>query len=100
VSLVQLLEDEPLEALKPTLESLLADKDKNKQRAAADFLAGIFAGSKHWPSKSRSKLWDWFKPHMQVVFGQKSNDTLPIWTSFLEVSAIEVTRSTAVEGDP
>lgn len=42
---VQLLEDEPFEALRPTLEALITDKDKNKQRAAADFLAGVFTGT-------------------------------------------------------
>lgn len=83
-SIFQLLEDEPFEALRSTLETLLADKDKNKQRAAADFLAGLFAGSKHWPLEKQAKLWEWFKPHMHTVFGPKSNDTLPIWTSFLE----------------
>lgn len=41
---VQVLQDEPLEALQPTLEKLLADKDKNKQRGAAELLAGIIGG--------------------------------------------------------
>jgi hypothetical protein len=44
-TLVQLLEDEPFEAFKPTVESLIADKDQNKQRAAAEFLAGILGGN-------------------------------------------------------
>lgn len=39
-----MLDDEPFEALKPTLEELLANKDKNKQRAAAEFIAGIICG--------------------------------------------------------
>ncbi len=41
---VQLLDDEPWDALRPTLEELLANKDKNKQRAAAEFIAGIISG--------------------------------------------------------
>lgn len=41
---VQLLEDEPWEALRPTLEKLLEKKDKDKQRAAAELLAGVLAG--------------------------------------------------------
>jgi len=41
---VQLLEDEPFEAFKPTVERLIADKDQNKQRAAAEFLAGVLGG--------------------------------------------------------
>ena len=46
VATVQLLDDEPLEVLKPIVEELLQDKDKNKQRAAAEFLAGIIAGTR------------------------------------------------------
>ncbi|GBE78103.1 hypothetical protein SCP_0109850 [Sparassis crispa] len=83
-SIFQLLEDEPFEPLKPTLEDLIADEDKNKQRAAAELLAGLFGGSKHWPINKQVKLWEWFIPRMKTVLGQKSNDTLPIWTSFLE----------------
>ena len=41
---VQLLEDEPLDALKPTLDELLKDDDKNKQRGAAELLAGVLSG--------------------------------------------------------
>lgn len=44
-TLVQLLEDEPFTAFKPTVESLIADKDHNKQRAAAEFLAGVLGGN-------------------------------------------------------
>lgn len=44
---VQLLDDEPFEVLKPIVEELLADKDKNKQRAAAEFLAGVISGKLH-----------------------------------------------------
>ena len=39
-----MLDDEPFEALQPTLDELLANKDKNKQRAAAEFIAGIICG--------------------------------------------------------
>lgn len=42
--LVQLLEDEPFEAFRPVVEKLIVDKDQNKQRAAAEFLAGILGG--------------------------------------------------------
>ena len=45
---VQLLEDEPFEALRPTLEELLEDSDKNKQRGAAELLAGILSGKYDW----------------------------------------------------
>ncbi|KAI0757264.1 hypothetical protein C8Q80DRAFT_1132754 [Daedaleopsis nitida] len=83
-SIFQLLDDEPWEALRPTLEELLANKDKNKQRAAAEFIAGAIAGSKHWPTDSQAMLWKWFTPHIKAIYSQKSNDTLPVWASFFE----------------
>ncbi|KAI0651592.1 hypothetical protein C8Q79DRAFT_934115 [Trametes meyenii] len=83
-SIFQLLDDEPLEVLKPIVEELLADKDKNKQRAAAEFLAGIIAGSKHWPTDSQLELWKWFTPHLKTIFSQKSNESLSVWSSFFE----------------
>lgn len=64
---VQLLEDEPFAAFKPTVESLIADKDQNKQRAAAEFLAGILGGKVSygilpeicWNSARFKALADW-----------------------------------------
>jgi proteasome activator subunit 4 len=41
---VQILDDKPLEHVKPIVEELLGDKDKNKQRGAAELLAGIIGG--------------------------------------------------------
>jgi proteasome activator subunit 4 len=97
-----MLEDEPFGAFKPIVESLIADKDQNKQRAAAEFLAGILGGqlsiiscekivelqqgSKHWPTDKQDALWTWFIPHMTTIFRQNiKTDTLAIWASFLEV---------------
>ncbi|KAI0076264.1 hypothetical protein K474DRAFT_1757648 [Panus rudis PR-1116 ss-1] len=83
-SIFQLLGDEPLDALLPTLKKLLDDKDKNKQRGAAEFLAGLVGGSKHWPIKSQVRLWEWLQPYLRKMLDPKNNDTIPIWTSFLE----------------
>lgn len=82
---------------------MLADKEKNKQRGAAELLAGIVCGEssslrllknddidvgtacKHWPMERQSKFWDWFKPHVKKLFSQTNNDMVSIWTSFFEV---------------
>ncbi len=105
--IVQLLEDKPFAVFKPVVEKLIADKDQNKQRAAAELLAGILggmslcvrngnflmlvnAGSKHWPTKKQQTLWAWFAPHMKKIFSQNiKTDTLPIWSSFIEVCDIQ-----------
>ncbi|PCH33392.1 ARM repeat-containing protein [Wolfiporia cocos MD-104 SS10] len=83
-SIFQLFDNEPFEALKPVVIELLADKDKNKQRAAAELLAGLIGASKHWPTTSQAELWEWLRPHLKTVFGQQSNDTLPVWMTFFE----------------
>ncbi|KAJ3973169.1 hypothetical protein EV361DRAFT_980091 [Lentinula raphanica] len=84
-SIFQLLEDEPLPAVKPILEGLLKDKDVDKQRAAAEIVAGIIGGSKHWALVKQKKLWEWFKPYFKVIFEQNlKSDTVGIWSSFLE----------------
>jgi proteasome activator subunit 4 len=37
--------DAPWKYLEPTVVKLLEDKDQNKQRAAAEFLAGVLGGT-------------------------------------------------------
>lgn len=44
--LVQVLEDEPFEALRPTLDTLISDKEPDKQRALAEFIAGLIGGNR------------------------------------------------------
>ncbi|GLB36425.1 putative protein with domain of unknown function (DUF3437) [Lyophyllum shimeji] len=84
-SIFQLLGDEPLEALRPTMEKMIKDKDQNKQRAAAELVAGVIGGSKHWPTAKQQNLWKWFTPFISQIFGQNiKTDTLSIWTSFCE----------------
>ncbi|KAF7437108.1 hypothetical protein PC9H_003942 [Pleurotus ostreatus] len=84
-SIFQVLEDEPLETLKPQLVALIQDKDQNKQRAAAELLAGVLNGSKHWPTSKQEQLWKWFTPYITKIFRQNIlSDTLTVWVSFLE----------------
>lgn len=103
VAAVQVLEDVPFGVLKPILESLLADKQQDKQRAAAELLAGViggrpfylsivsrievFTGSKHWPLNKQKALWAWLSPFIVKIIANLKTDTLVTWTSFLEVSA-------------
>ncbi|KAJ7130046.1 hypothetical protein C8R43DRAFT_1025561 [Mycena crocata] len=84
-SIFQLLEDAPFEALRPTLDTLLSDKEPDKQRALAEFIAGLIGGSKHWPLSKQDMLWKWFSPVMVDIFSQNlKTDTVTIWSSFLE----------------
>jgi len=99
-----LLEDESFEPLKSLIEELLQNTDQNKQRGAAEFLAGLLngmvlsraspelglipssSGAKHWPADSQKRLWDWAMPLIKKTLDTKiKTDTLSIWSSFLEV---------------
>lgn len=88
----------PWDALRPTVVSLLEDKDQNQQRGAAEFLAGILGGSKNWPASSQQKLWDWLSPQLSKILGTNvKTDTLNIWNSFLEVLSRLVTTNIAAD---
>ena len=87
-----MLEEEPLEVVKPMIEDLLNDVDQNKQRAAAELLAGVIGGSKHWPVDAQERLWTWLTPKLtKVLTSSVKTDTLLVWTSFLEVFRIYLT---------
>ncbi|KAJ7102239.1 hypothetical protein B0H15DRAFT_813790 [Mycena belliarum] len=84
-SIFQLLENAPFEALRPTLDTLISEKEPDKQRALAEFIAGLIGGSKHWPLSQQDALWQWFQPIMVNIFGPNlKTDTVTIWASFLE----------------
>jgi len=84
-SIVQLLEDESFTPLQTLIEELIQNPDQNKQRGAAEFLAGLLNGAKHWPMHSQKALWDWAMPLLKTTFDTRiKTDTLPVWMSFLE----------------
>ncbi|KAL1720654.1 hypothetical protein EV715DRAFT_249853, partial [Schizophyllum commune] len=84
-SIFQLLEDEPFPIVKPILADLLSKKDKNKQRAGAELLAGVIGGSKNWPGEKQKILWDWLTPQVpSLLGGNVQTDTIMVWTTFLE----------------
>ena len=66
---VQILEDEPFEVMKPIVEGLLEDVDQNKQRAAAEMMAGVLGGMKHWPQTKQEHIWKWCMPHLEKALG-------------------------------
>jgi proteasome activator subunit 4 len=99
-----LLGDDPFDAYKITIEKYITVTDKDKQRGAAELLAGVLGGkysccsapifttyvvfqaSKHWSVEKQVKMWNWFTPNITKIFKQNiKTDTLPVWTSFLEV---------------
>ena len=101
---VQLLGDDPFDVYRVVIEKYITVADKDKQRGAAELLAGMLSGkhslnfttvftiymtfqaSKHWSVEGQTKIWNWFTPNINKIFNQNiKTDTLAVWTSFLEV---------------
>ncbi|KAI8578771.1 hypothetical protein K450DRAFT_245430 [Umbelopsis ramanniana AG] len=77
--------DEPLDAVKPEIERLCSQADqKNQQRAAAELVAGIVRGSKHWPLEKTTALWDWLGPLLRKTFAAITPDSLTYWEGMVK----------------
>lgn len=64
----------------------MGDTKQDKQRAAAELIAGIVGGSKHWPVDAQKRLWTWLTPLLTKILNSSvKTDTMLVWTSFLEV---------------
>lgn len=83
-SCCQIWGDLPFQRLKPTLELYLNDLDKDKQRALAEFIAGLLRGSKHWNGKARQGFWDWLTPRLRKIYDNIRPDTFEYWKMFFE----------------
>ncbi|EIE84146.1 hypothetical protein RO3G_08856 [Rhizopus delemar RA 99-880] len=84
-SIFQTFQDLPLEAAKPSIESLCEAMDqKNAQRAASEILAGLIRGTKHWRLSKLDDLWQWLGPVLQKVFAGITPDSLTYWESFVK----------------
>lgn len=64
---------------------LLSDADRFKQRAGAEFLAGLLRGSKHWPLGAKKHLQDWFMSQLDVICSHIRPDTIRFWEDFFKV---------------
>ncbi|KAJ3354573.1 hypothetical protein HDU83_005024 [Entophlyctis luteolus] len=65
-------------------------KDKSKQRAATEFLAGLVRGSKNWNQSKSDTLWSWVMPVIQNAVETCGVDTSAYWIEL--VTRISVNR--------
>ncbi|KAJ3305761.1 hypothetical protein HDU76_004956 [Blyttiomyces sp. JEL0837] len=67
-------------AIRPAVQSLAADvADKSKQRSAAELLAGLIRGSKHWPLSKLETLWSWVLPVLASAFVNATPESIGYW---------------------
>ncbi|KAI0728586.1 ARM repeat-containing protein [Fomitopsis betulina] len=78
-SLAKMLQQEFRELMLPTVELLLKDADRFKQRAGTEMLIGLLRGSKHWPQQCRDQIWSWFMSNVQSIQNSIRPDTLSFW---------------------
>ncbi len=69
-----------------SITPLLSDADRFKQRAGAEFLAGLLRGSKHWPLSAKKNLQEWFIGQLGVIFSHIRPDTIRFWEDFFKVT--------------
>ncbi|KAG9300251.1 hypothetical protein G9A89_011324 [Geosiphon pyriformis] len=86
-SIFQMYEDQFLEIVKPEVARLCEKpEEKHEQRAAAEILAGIVRGSKHWRQNTLRAMWEWLIPLLEKTFNAITPDSLTYWERFLSYS--------------
>ncbi|XP_003702630.2 proteasome activator complex subunit 4A [Megachile rotundata] len=63
----------------PHLEELVVDKQEGSQRCAAEIIAGIIKGSKHWPFNMVCEMWDSLLPIIKLALINLTPETTTDW---------------------
>jgi proteasome activator subunit 4 len=63
----------------PHLEHLVTDKHESSQRCAAEIIAGIIRGSKHWPFHKVCALWQSLVPIIRRALLNMTVETVADW---------------------
>ncbi|XP_055349230.1 proteasome activator complex subunit 4A-like isoform X2 [Paramacrobiotus metropolitanus] len=72
-------EDAFLPLLLPHLQRLIASKEEHQQRCAAEILTGIIRGSKRWPYKKITHLWEQLTPLLKLALNNLTTESLADW---------------------
>ncbi|KAL0269474.1 UNVERIFIED_CONTAM: hypothetical protein PYX00_007188 [Menopon gallinae] len=68
-----------LDVFKPHLQRLVVDKHESSQRCAAEIIAGLIRGSKHWPFDKVTALWEFLGPLIRTALSNMTEETVPDW---------------------
>ncbi|CAL7949711.1 unnamed protein product [Xylocopa violacea] len=63
----------------PHLHELVKDKQESSQRCAAEIIAGIIKGSKHWPFDMICEMWDSLLPIIRLALNNLTSETMMDW---------------------
>ncbi|KAN0063131.1 Proteasome activator BLM10 [Thecaphora frezii] len=73
-----------LPMIKPSVEAFISEKDRHKHRAAAELISGAYRGSKHWPIRDQTQLWEWLETLLPRIFKECTPDSQPAWQMCVE----------------
>jgi proteasome activator subunit 4 len=72
----------------PHLQRLVADKNESNQRCAAEIIAGLIKGSKHWPFEKIDALWKELCPIVRSALSNMTVETVGDWGICFATAAV------------
>jgi proteasome activator subunit 4 len=63
----------------PHLERLVRDQHEASQRCAAEVIAGLIRGSKHWPFAKTEAMWNVLCPILRTAFSNVNVESISDW---------------------
>ncbi|OAD56880.1 Proteasome activator complex subunit 4 [Eufriesea mexicana] len=70
----------------PHLHELVQDKQESSQKCAAEIIAGIIKGSKHWPFNMICEMWDSLLPVIKLALNNLTPETLEDWVHCFSIA--------------
>jgi proteasome activator subunit 4 len=67
------------EVLRPHIDSMVADSKETKQRVAAEMVAGLGKGSKHWGFEESQRLREYLVPVIKKGLAAATPETAQDW---------------------
>jgi len=83
-SIFQVYGIDQLQFIKATLEEYIGQRDRHKHRAAAEVIAGLYRGSKHWNQTDQRTMWAWLGDLMPKILLECTPDSQPAWQLCVE----------------
>lgn len=83
-SIFQVYGIEQLHLVKTIIEEYIGERDRHKHRAAAEVIAGLYRGSKHWNLKDQQIMWEWLGGLMPRILQECTPDSQPTWQLCVE----------------
>ncbi len=71
--------DDILKVFRPHLERLVDEDNESSHRCAAEIIAGLIRGSKHWSYDMTASLWEWLTPLLRKVMSKITVESFSDW---------------------